>query len=232
MPATPLLPETERDPHSQRMLFHHGLLEGDLTPGDVRNARHAYVANCTRLDTMIGKLLDTLETIGLSRETAVLFTLGHGDMLGERGMWFKKHFFDHAARVPLIIHAPARFAAARRAENVSLVDLLPTLCDLAWSDLAARAPRPPDGTSLVPLCSHPTMTRETQVFAEMTSEGVPSPMFMVCHGPFKPMTGGGGPDVLFDIEAVPEERSFVDRRSTGGRQDVPGLGQPYNLLLP
>lgn len=107
MPATPLLAETERDPHSQRMLVHHGLLEGDLTPGDVRNARHAYVANCTRLDTMIGKLLDTLETIGLSRETAVLFTSDLGDMLGERRRWFKKHFFDHAARAPLIIHAPA-----------------------------------------------------------------------------------------------------------------------------
>ena len=207
MPATPLLSETERDLHSQRMLVHHGLLEGDITPDDVRNARHAYLANCAYLDSMIGKLLHTLETIGLSRETVVLFTSDHGDMLGERGMWFKKHFFDHAARVPLIIHAPARFAAARRAENVSLVDLLPTLCDLAESDLAARASRPPDGASLIPLCSDPAMIRETPVFAEMTSEGVPSPMFMVRHGPFKLMTGGGGPDVLFDIETDPEERN-------------------------
>ena len=137
LPATPLRPETERDPHRHRMLVHHGLLEGDIAPGDVRNARHAYLANCIDLDSMVGKLLDTLETIGSSRETAVLFTSDHGDMLGERGMWL---------------------------------------------------------------------------------------VFMVRHGPFKLMTGGGGPDVLFDIETDPEERNFVDRRPPGGRQDVPGPG--------
>ena len=128
-------------------------------------------------------------------------------MLGERGMWFKKHFFDHAARVPLIIHAPWRFGAARRRENVLLVDLLPTLCELAQVDLAGRAPRPPDGESLVPLCGDPAALRETPVFAEITSEGVPAPMFMVRHGPFKLMTGGGTPDVLFDVRTDPDERT-------------------------
>ena len=207
MPATPLLPETERDLHSQRMLVHHGLLEGDITRDHVRTARHAYLANCSYLDEMTGKLLDTLEATDLARNTVVVVTADHGDMLGERGMWFKKHFFDHAARVPLIIHAPWRFAAGRSSENVSLVDLVPTLCDLARVDLANRAPRPPDGDSLIPLCDDPGAIRDAPVFAEITSEGVPSPMFMVRHGPFKLMTGGGAPDVLFDVRADPEERS-------------------------
>ena len=104
---------------------------------------------------MVGGLLDTLEVTGLSQDTVVVVTSDHGDMLGERGMWFKKHFFDHAARVPLIIHAPSRFAATRRSENVSLVDLLPTLCELARLDVADRAPRPPDGASVIPLCEDP-----------------------------------------------------------------------------
>ena len=126
-------------------------------------------------------------------------------MLGERGMWFKKHFFDHAARVPLILHAPRRFAAARWSEPVSLVDLLPTLCGLAGIDLADRAPRPPDGASLLLLCEGGADDRP--VFAEMTSESVPSPMFMIRRGRFKLMTGGGAPDLLFDLEADPEERN-------------------------
>ena len=180
MPATPLLPEPERDRHSRRMLAHHGLLEGDITRDHVRTARHAYLANCSYLDEMIGRLLDTLEATGLSRTTVVLVTSDHGDMLGERGMWFKKHFFDHAARVPLIIHAPSRFAAARRSENVSLVDLLPTLCDLARISVAERAPRPPDGASLVPLCEDPAAARDAPVFAEITSEGGAVPDV---HGP-------------------------------------------------
>ena len=205
MPATPLLPEPERDLHSRRMLAHHGLLEGDITDAHIRTARHAYLANCSWLDGMVGTLLKALEATGVSENTVVLVTSDHGDMLGERGLWFKKHFFDHAARVPLILHAPRRFAAARRSEPVSLVDLLPTLCDLAGIDLADHAPRPPDGASLLPLCEGGTDDRP--VFAEMTSEGVPSPMFMVRRGRFKLMTGGGAPDLLFDLEADPEERN-------------------------
>ena len=206
MPATPLPPAAERDLHSERMLAHHGLLEGDITPEHVRTARHAYLANCSYLDEMIGTLLQALEATGLAGSTVVVVTSDHGDMLGERGLWFKKHFFDHAARVPLIVHAPWRFAPARRRENVSLVDLLPTLCDLAGVDLAGRAPRPPDGASLIPLCDDPGAVREAPVLGEITSEGVPSPMFMVRHGRFKLMTGGGAPDLLFDLGADPEER--------------------------
>ena len=218
MPATPLLPEPERDLHSQRMLDHHGLLEGDITENDVRTARHGYLANCSYLDAMTGKLLDALKATGLSRNTVIVMTADHGDMLGERGMWFKKHFFDHAARVPLVIHAPWMFAAGRRSENVSLVDLLPTLCELAGVDSTTRAPRPPDGTSLIPLCDDPAAVRDTPVFGEITSEGVPSPMFMVRDGPFKLMTGGGAPDLLFDVRADPEERT--DLAADPGRAET------------
>ena len=215
MPATALLPESERDLHSHRMLVHHGLIDGDITREHVRTARHAYLANCSYLDEMVGTLLDTLEATGLSRDTVIVVTSDHGDMLGERGLWFKKLFFDHAARVPLIISAPSRFAGARRSENVSFVDLLPTLCDLAGIDVADRAPRPPDGASLIPLCEDPSATRDAPVLAEITSEGVPSPMFMVRHGPFKLMTGGGAPDVLFDVRADPEERNDLAAEPAG-----------------
>ena len=217
-PATPLQPEPERDLHTRRMLAQHGLLDAAITPDRVRTARHAYLANCSYLDAMIGRLLEALESTGLGREAVIVFTADHGDMLGERGLWFKKHFFDHAARVPLVIHAPSRFPSARRRDNVSLVDLLPTLCDLAEFDLADRAPRPPDGASLLPLCEDPAAFRDTPVFAEITSEGVPSPMFMVRQGPFKLMTGGGAPDLLFNLESDPEERN--DLAPDPGRRDT------------
>ena len=207
MPETPLLPESQRDLHTRRMLDHHGLLDESITQDVVRTARHAYLANCSYLDEMVGALLDTMDATGLSRDTVVMVTSDHGDMLGERGLWFKKHFFEHAARVPLIIHAPWRFGSQRRSENVSLVDLLPTLCELAHIDVGSRSPRSPDGFSLVPLCDDSAAFRDAPVFGEITSEGVPSPMFMVRHGPFKLMAGGGAPDVLFDVLADPEERT-------------------------
>ncbi len=106
MPATPLLPESGRDLHSRRLLAIYGLLKGDVADAHVRTSRHAYLANCSWVDDMTGTLIDTLETAGFTNDTVILFTSDHGDMLGERGLWFKRHFFDHAARVPLILHAP------------------------------------------------------------------------------------------------------------------------------
>ncbi len=50
---------------------------------------------------------------GLAEDTITLFTSDHGDLLGERGLWYKMCFFEWAARVPLIVHAPARFAPRR-----------------------------------------------------------------------------------------------------------------------
>ncbi len=105
---------------------------------------------------------------------------------------------------------------------MSLVDLLPTLCDLAGVDLADRAPRPADGSSLLPLSDDRAASRETPVFAEITSEGVPSPMFMIRHGRFKLMTGGGAPDVLFDLRADPEERTDLST--------APGSAAPLGAL--
>ena len=108
---------------------------------------------------MLGDLLATLRQTGLSSNTVILLTADHGDMLGEHGLWFKKHFFDHASRVPLIVHAPEYFASGRSLVNVSLVDLLPTLCDLAGFKVGEHAPQALDGSSLVSQCEHPENTQ-------------------------------------------------------------------------
>src|SRR3981189_3930714 len=79
----------------------------------------------------------------------VLLLADHGDMLGERGLWYKMNFFEPACRIPLIVHAPGRFAARRVANSASLVDILPTLCELAGGKAADYA-TPLHGASLVP----------------------------------------------------------------------------------
>lgn len=220
MPATPLAPAAEREVHTTRLLEHHGLLDGQITAAGTRVARHAYLANVSYVDHMIGELLATLELTGLASNTVLVITADHGDMLGEHGLWFKKHFFDHCLRVPLIIHSARYFAARRRADNVSLVDLLPTLCELAGIDAPARAPAALDGTSLVPLCEGSTPLRAQPVYAEMTSESVPAPMFMVKHEHYKLLTGGGAPPVLYDLAADPHERcNLVPQVGAGAHLD-------------
>ena len=152
MPQTPLQAPEQRGAHTERMLAHHCLADGDITDSHVRTARHAYHANVSYFDDMVGSLLDTLSATGLDRNTVVIITSDHGDMLGEHGLWFKKHFFDHCARVPLIVYGPNWVHPSSHPDNVSLVDLVPTLCELAGLDAARHAPEPLDGRSLMPLC--------------------------------------------------------------------------------
>ena len=120
----------------------------EITEADVRRARHAYYGEIAYVDDQVGRLLATLERFGLRQDTVVLFTADHGEMLGERGLWYKMHFFEWALRVPLIVSAPGRFAAGRVATPVSLVDVMPTLLELAGGQ--GEAVLAGDGRSLVP----------------------------------------------------------------------------------
>ncbi len=76
----------------------------------------------------------------MADRTTVLFCADHGEMLGERGLWYKMSFFEQSARVPLIVRVPG--AGPRRvAEPVSLLDVTPTLLELAG--LPAEQVSPP-----------------------------------------------------------------------------------------
>ena len=57
---------------------------------------------------------------GQEDNTIVVLLSDHGEMLGERGLWYKMSFFEPACRIPLIVHAPKHFAAHRVAASVSL----------------------------------------------------------------------------------------------------------------
>ena len=72
------------------------------TAEDVARARRGYYASTSYFDDKLGSLLGELERLGLAENTVVLVTADHGDMCGERGMWFKRTVREWAARVPLI----------------------------------------------------------------------------------------------------------------------------------
>ncbi len=119
------------------------MCELDVAPPsaeEVERARRGYYACVSYLDDQVGAILRRLEELGLRESTVVVFTSDHGDMLGERGLWYKMAPFEDSARVPLIVCAPGRYAGGRRiGRTVSLVDLLPT-----FAELAARRRRPAD----------------------------------------------------------------------------------------
>src|SRR5690242_2612701 len=147
-PAVGALPLDRQDPHSRRLLEMCQTGEAEHDPALVHRARRAYLAAVSHVDDQVGRLLAALHDTGLDRDTVVLFTSDHGDMLGERGLWYKMSFFEGSARVPLIAWAPNHFGPGRVGEVVSLLDVLPTVCELARVPLDGTDRL--DGSSLVP----------------------------------------------------------------------------------
>jgi choline-sulfatase len=192
-------PAPAADPHSGRLRQMCGADEVELTASQVRAARHAYYAAISYLDERIGELLTALRAAGLEERTIVIFTADHGEMLGERGLWYKMTFFEPAARVPLIVRAPGGPAGAQVAEPVSLLDLAPTL-----GELAGDGDGDFDGASLMPWLRG--AGRPRHVAAEYLAEGVTAPAVMVRRGRFKLVCCPGDPDQLYDLETDPQER--------------------------
>src|SRR2546430_10419409 len=117
---------------------------------EIRAARRAYLGALSYVDDQIGSLLATLRQARLAANTVIMVLADHGDMLGERGLWYKMNFFENACRIPLIVHAPERFLPHRVSESASLLDILPTLVDLASEGEALAYAAPIDGRSLLP----------------------------------------------------------------------------------
>ena len=138
------------DPHSTRLRHVIGLGLATPTEAQVRAARRAYYGAVSYVDDQIGILLSTLREARFADNTVVMVLADHGDMLGERGLWYKMNFFEPACRIPLIVHAPGRFAPRRVAESASLLDVLPTLAEIANGGSAPAYAAPIGGRSLLP----------------------------------------------------------------------------------
>lgn len=205
-PAVPALAADRHDPHSRRLLRNYGLEGRSLEPERIRAARHAYYGAIAYVDDKVGELMRALEDTGMRDDTVILFTSDHGDMLGERGLWFKMSFFEWAARVPLVVHAPDRFAPRRVADCVSLVDLFPTLLALAGG-AGPEPAEPPAGRSLIPLIHGEAAGRDGLVAAEYLAEGAAGPLVMLRRGRHKYIVGEDSPAQLFDLEDDPNELS-------------------------
>jgi choline-sulfatase len=201
-PRVPAAPPHE-DAHSRRL---RGVIDIERTPVDadqVRAARRAYYGAISYVDEQVGKLLRVLEQTGQAEDTIVVFTSDHGDMLGERNLWYKMSFFEPASRVPLIVHAPQRFAARRVAASVSTMDLLPTLTGLAGA--AALADDAPElaGRSLLPHLRGEA--GHDGVAAEYLAEGALAPIVMLRRGPYKFIHSPADPDQLYHLPTDPDE---------------------------
>ena len=195
--------DVDADPHTLRLREACAMDRTTITDDDVRTARRAYMANISYVDDWTGRLVSTLDSLGLTNDTVVVLLADHGDMLGERGLWYKMNFFEGASRVPLVVHAPGRFAPRRVDTPVSLVDVLPTILELAGGS-PVDAVEPLAGQSLVPLCEGNAEART--VVGEYMAEGSCAPIVMIRRGDLKFVHCPADPDQLYDLAADPHER--------------------------
>jgi choline-sulfatase len=196
------LPVERLDPHSRRLRHVCGLDSQPVDAAQVRTARRAYYGAVSYVDDQLGVLLAALADAGFADNTVVLVLADHGDMLGERGLWYKMNFFEPACRIPLIVHAPSRFAARRVPQSASLLDVAPTLLEIAGcrqDDCAATL----DGGSLAAqLAGAPG---RDEVIGEYLAEGAIAPLVMIKRGRFKFVHSPVDPDQLYDLGADPDE---------------------------
>lgn len=179
-------------------------------PDSLRRLRRAYYALLSYVDTKIGELVATLRQSGELDNTVIVFTSDHGDMLGERGMVQKRCFYEWSARVPLLLRFPdGAHSGSAVSAPVSLVDLVPTLLDLAGVPADKRIPM--DGASLLPLLD--TDVDDRVVFSEYHLEKVWAPCFMVRRGRYKYIYIHGHGTQLFDLEADPGEWNDLSDQS-------------------
>jgi choline-sulfatase len=180
--------------------------DAELTDDMVRDARHAYLGAVSFVDDHLARLLDILRETGRLENTVVILTSDHGDMQGERGLWYKMSFFEGSARVPLVVSAPGRFAPAHVASPVSTMDLLPTLVGIAGGDDSDDALGDLDAQSLLPLLRGDHDDREV-VVGEYLAEGAIAPIVMLRRGSWKLVHSPVDPDQLYDLAADPLERT-------------------------
>lgn len=141
---------------------------GELDPDLSRTLKHAYLACVSYVDAQIGRMLAALEESGARDNTIVILWSDHGYHLGDMGIWCKATNYELATRVPLMIRTPDMPATSRGAKTdalVELVDMYPTLCDLAGLELPAHL----EGHSFRPLLADPDADWKSAAFSQFPS---------------------------------------------------------------
>ncbi len=160
-------------------------------------------------DSLIGRLLKALDDGGLAGNTYVFVVADHGEMLGERGTWFKFLPYEWSTRVPMLVAGPGVQRGHTERKGASLVDLLPTLLDLATDAKPPELIDPIVGRSLAAMLSGDGSGRADDVMIEYTGEGVYAPALMLRRDGMKYVHCRTDPPMLFDLDKDPRELTNV-----------------------
>ena len=142
----------------------HGIpKKGPIGPELAKTLLHGYYACVSYVDAQIGLMLEALDEAGIRENTVIVVWGDHGWHLGDMGIWGKATNYEIATRVPLIIWTPDMKVRGKPTNGlVELVDMYPTLCELAG------LPRPKhlEGHSFAPLLDNPGQLWKKAAFSQ------------------------------------------------------------------
>jgi len=181
-----------------------------------RAIRAAYYALVEQIDDAIGAILQTLRDCNLLKNTVVIVSADHGELLGDHGAWGKRSFYEPSVGVPLIAHWPAGLpGGAVRDMPVSTIDLFPTLMEIA----GITPPPNLDGRSLIHAARSGTALDRPGIAAEYGSDRTfklmwrwrdqDAPTVGMKHGATQwkyVWLANGGREQLFDLTSDPHEQ--------------------------
>jgi choline-sulfatase len=171
-------------------------------PDKIRKAIAAYYGLCSFVDDNLGRVIRTLEAVGLADSTRVLYTSDHGDNLGARGLWGKSTLYEEVAGVPLIIAGADVPRGKKVGTPASHVDAYPFIMDCAGENRPDMYDGHP-GVSLLALARGDEPRRD--VLSEYHGMGSTTGAFMIRHGKYKYVHYVAYRPQLFDLERDPEE---------------------------
>ncbi len=102
-----------------------------LSPDEVAHTRRQYCGSIEAIDRHVGLMVQALEERGMLENTIILFSSDHGEMLGDHGCYTKTLPYDSSIRIPLFVCGPGVKPGIESEALIELIDLAPTVCDLA-----------------------------------------------------------------------------------------------------
>ncbi len=173
--------------------------QNNLSDSVKREAIHAYYATISFLDAQVGRVVDALDSLGLAENTIIVFTSDHGYHMGEHDYFQKLTLFENSGRIPLIIADPGmENQSSQSASFAEMIDLYPTLCELA----DVSAPAYVAGKSLVPVLNDPSAKVRESILTQVNND------YTVRNNEYRyTRWGKGGPGMIefYDRTKDPEE---------------------------
>ncbi len=197
----------DADPHpvTKWLKIHHGVDQYPPSEERIRATRRGYYAMISHIDEFVGEIVTELKLLGLYDDTIILFCSDHGDMMGERNMWFKRTFHEPSVRVPLIFHNPKRFSPGRVTQSVSLADLCPTLAEIGGAKAESDRYGSGHSNSFVQLLNGRTDGWKDEAVIEYFGAGVEEPWLCIRRGNYKYVYTRNHAPLLFNLADDPDE---------------------------